>query len=103
MRLVLTYHSETAGASTLIKKIEPLLEKDSNGKSRFAGFIVYPIKLFNNPPILQAINNETVFSMPEKINTFDWKFRIPEWSGVKWGGGGYDKPPAKLYKLEIIQ
>ena len=97
-----TFQSETAGASSLIEKIEPFTEKDSNGKERFAGFIVYPKKFFNNPPILQAINNKAVFSIPKKINKFDWKFRIPEWHGAEWGGS-YDEPPAKLFKLESIQ
>lgn len=97
-----TFHSETAGASSLIEKIEPFKEKDSNGNERLAGFIVYPKKFFNSPPILQAINNNTVFSNPQKINKFDWKFRILEWHGSAWGGT-YDEPPARLFKLEIIQ
>jgi hypothetical protein len=97
-----TFHSETAGASSFIEKIEPFTEKDSNGNERFAGFIVYPKNFFSSPPILQAINNSSVFSIPKKINKFDWKFRIPEWNGAEWGGS-YDEPPARLFKLEIIK
>jgi hypothetical protein len=97
-----TFQSETAGASSLIEKIEPFKEEDSNKKERFAGFIVYPKKLFNSPPLLQAINSKAVFAMPKKINKFDWKFRVPEWTGSEWGGS-YDEPPARLYKLEILQ
>ncbi|OPY88864.1 MAG: hypothetical protein A4E71_00194 [Smithella sp. PtaU1.Bin162] len=97
-----TFHSETSGASLLIEKIEPFKETDNNKRQRFAGFIVYPKKFFNSPPILQALNSKVVFALPKKINKFDWKFRIPEWEGTEWGGS-YDEPPAKLYKLEILQ
>ncbi|WP_169309372.1 hypothetical protein [Desulforhopalus sp. IMCC35007] len=97
-----TYQSESADASLLISKIEPFTEKIERGKERFAGFIVYPSQFLNSAPILQAINSKVVFSKAKKINTIDWKYRIPEWNGSEWGGS-YDEPPEKLYKIEIIK
>ncbi len=97
-----TFQTESEGASTLIEKIERFTEKDSNQNDRFAGFIVYPTNFLKDPPILQAINSNTPFMKPKRINTIDWQYRIPEWNGAVWGGT-FDKPPAKFFKLEIIK
>ena len=97
-----TYETESEGASAFIKKIEPFTEKDSRQKDRFAGFIVYPSNFLKEPPILQAINGNTPFLKPKRINTIDWEYRISFWTGISWAGS-YDKPPPKLFKLEIIK
>lgn len=96
------FQTDSAGASSIISKIEPFTEKNSQSNERFAGFIVYPSQFLQTPPILQALNNKAVFSKPSRINTKNWKYRIPEWDGTEWGGR-YDEPPEKLYKIEIIK
>ena len=53
---------------------------------------------------MQAINNDFQFTLPKKINTLDWKYRIPEFEGTGFmDSGKYDEPPAVLFKLEIIR
>jgi hypothetical protein len=94
-----TFHTVSGGATIYIDKIEPFQEK-----KRFSGFIVYPKEFLQNPPILQSINNDFQFTAPKRINTKDWKYRIPEFHGSEWvSPGQYDEPPAKLFKLEIIR
>ncbi len=94
-----TFHSESGEATAYIEKIEPIYEK-----KRFSGFIVYPKNFLKEAPILQAINNDFQFTLPKKINTLDWRYRIPEFEGSVWANSGkYDEPPAVLFKLEIIR
>ncbi len=96
-----TFHSESGEATAYIEKIEPFYEN-----KRFSGFIVYPKEFLKEAPILQAINNDFRFTFPKRINTRDWKYRIPEFEveGMVFGNNGkYDEPPAVLFKLEIIR
>ena len=95
-----TFQSDSGGAIAYIEKIEPIFEND-----RFSGFIVYPKEFLKEAPILQGINNEFQFTLPKRVNTIDWKFRIPEFKGgvVFEDTGEYDEPPAILFKLEIIR
>ena len=94
-----TFQSEWGGATSYTDKIEPFQEE-----KRLSGFIVYPRSFLENPPILQGINNDYLFAAPKRINTKDWKYRIPEFEGVEFvNTGKYDEPPAVLFKLEIIR
>ncbi|MBU4185664.1 MAG: hypothetical protein KKI12_01995 [Proteobacteria bacterium] len=94
-----TFHSESGEATAYIEKIEPIFED-----KRLSGFVVYPKGFLKEAPILQAINNDFRFTLPKKINTYDWKYRIPEFQGTVWADTGkYDEPPAVLFKLEIIR
>ncbi len=94
-----TFQSEFGGATTYIKKIEPIFENN-----RFSGFVVYPKEFLKEPPILQGINNNYPFTLAKRINTKDWKYRIPEFEGQQWiNTGKHDEPPAVLFKLEIIR
>jgi hypothetical protein len=94
-----TFHSESGKATAYIEKIEPIYEN-----KRFSGFIVYPKEFLKEAPILQAINNDFQFTLPKKINTLNWKYRIPEFEGTGFmDSGKYDEPPAVLFKLEIIR
>ena len=94
-----TFHSESGEATAYVEKIEPLFED-----KRLSGFVVYPKGFLKEAPILQAINNDFRFALPKRINTYDWKYRIPELQGVVWADSGkYDEPPAVLFKLEIIR
>ncbi len=94
-----TFQTESGGATTDIEKIEPFFEN-----KRFSGFVVYPINFLSNPPILQSINNDIQFAPAKRVNTIDWKYRIPEFNGAGWvDRGAWDEEPAKLFKLEIIR
>ena len=94
-----TFHSESGEATAYIEKIEPIFED-----RRLSGCIVYPKAFLKEAPILQALNNDLRFTLPKKINTYDWKYRIPEFQGTVWADSGkYDEPPAVLFKLEIIR
>ena len=94
-----TFQTESGGATAFIEKIEPLFENN-----RFSGFIVYPKSFLPDPPILLSINNNFQFAPAKRVNTIDWKYRIPEFEGFVWKDSGtYDEKPAVLFKLEIIR
>lgn len=94
-----TFQAESGGATTYIKKIEPLYED-----KRFSGFTVYPKRFLSESPILQGVNNDYQFASPKRINTIDWMYRIPEFKGSVWANSGaYDERPAVLFKLEILK
>ncbi len=94
-----TFQTESGGATAHIDKIEPLYEDE-----RFSGFILYPKHFLSAPPILQGINNDFQFASAKRVNTIDWKYRIPEFEGCVWTDSGtYDEKPAVLFKLEIIK
>ena len=94
-----TFQTESGGATAYIEKIEPFSEN-----KRFSGFVVYPKVFLNNPPVLQAINNDFQFASAKRVNTIDWKYRIPKFRGMRFlNEGGYDEQPAVLFKLEIMR
>lgn len=94
-----TFQTESGGATNYIERIEPFFEE-----KRFSGFIVFTKVFLNNPPILQAINNDYQFSSAKRVNTMDWKYRIPEFKGEVWANAGtYDEQIAVLFRLEIIR
>ncbi len=94
-----TFQTESGEATAYIEKIEPFSEN-----KRFSGFVVYPKAFLNNPPVLQAINNDFQFASAKRVNTIDWKYRIPEFKGSRWvDTGRYDEQPVVLFKLEIIR
>lgn len=94
-----TFQTDSGGATAYIEKIEPFEEEQ-----KFSGFIVFPKVFLKEPPILQSINKGFQFATPKRINTMDWKYRIPKFEGTVWADTGkYDEPPAKFFKLEIIR
>lgn len=85
------------GASNLIKKIKVIKNREQISK-----VVLSLNKKTKVAPILICLNDNVPFFQGTPLKESDWEFRALQYNLVEVNASAAEKPPAKLFKVEIL-